>query len=40
MALQAGILTNDHGFLGCGCATWTFETLRDELIHTDPDTGT
>jgi len=33
IALGAGILTEDHDFLGCGCATWTFETLRDELAH-------
>jgi predicted nucleic acid-binding protein len=37
IALNAGILTSDHDFLGCGCATWTFETLRDELLHIDPD---
>lgn len=36
IALDADILTNDHDFLGCGCATWTFETLRDELMHADP----
>jgi hypothetical protein len=35
IALGADILTNDHDFLGCGCATWTFETLRDELAHSD-----
>jgi predicted nucleic acid-binding protein len=35
IALGADILTNDHDFLGCGCATWTFETLRDELTHGD-----
>jgi predicted nucleic acid-binding protein len=35
IALGADILTNDHDFLGCGCATWTFETLRDELAHGD-----
>jgi len=33
IALGAGILTEDHDFLGCGCATWTFETLRDEMAH-------
>ncbi len=37
IALNAGILTNDHDFLGCGCATWTFETLRDELVHANTD---
>jgi hypothetical protein len=26
-----GILTNDKHFLGCGCVTWTMETLRAEL---------
>src|SRR3954464_12258045 len=31
LALQEGILTNDNDFLGCGCATWTVETLRSEL---------
>jgi predicted nucleic acid-binding protein len=35
IALDAGILTNDNDFLGCGCATWTFETLRDELVYGD-----
>jgi predicted nucleic acid-binding protein len=31
MALDAGILTGDNDFLGCGCPTWTVETLRREL---------
>jgi predicted nucleic acid-binding protein len=31
MALDAGILTGDNDFLGCGCPTWTVETLRGEL---------
>jgi predicted nucleic acid-binding protein len=31
IALNAGILTEDHDFLGCGCPTWTVETLRSEL---------
>ncbi len=31
MALDAGILTGDNDFLGCGCPTWTVETLRVEL---------
>lgn len=31
MVLDAGILTGDNDFLGCGCATWTVETLRREL---------
>jgi predicted nucleic acid-binding protein len=35
IALDADILTNDNDFLGCGCATWTFETLRHELAHND-----
>jgi predicted nucleic acid-binding protein len=31
LALGTGILTADHDFLGCGCPTWTVETLRYEL---------
>jgi len=31
LALEKGILTNDNDFLGCGCPTWTVETLRSEL---------
>ncbi len=31
LVLDAGILTGDHDFLGCGCPTWTVETLREEL---------
>lgn len=31
IALNAGILTEDHDFLGCECVTWTVETLRSEL---------
>ncbi len=31
MVLGAGILTGDHDFLGCGCPTWTVQTLRSEL---------
>jgi predicted nucleic acid-binding protein len=31
LALDAGILTGDQDFRGCGCPTWTVETLRDEL---------
>lgn len=31
LALQAGILTGDGDFLGCGCPTWTVDTLRQEL---------
>ncbi len=31
LLLDAAILTGDHDFLGCGCPTWTVETLRDEL---------
>jgi hypothetical protein len=31
LALDAGILTNDYDFFGCGCPTWTVETLRAEL---------
>jgi predicted nucleic acid-binding protein len=33
IALNAGILTNDCDFLGCGCPTWTVETLRAELAE-------
>jgi predicted nucleic acid-binding protein len=35
IALNAGILTEDHDFLGCGCPTWTVETLRSELEAAD-----
>jgi hypothetical protein len=31
MVLDAGILTGDTDFLGCGCPTWTVETLRAGL---------
>jgi predicted nucleic acid-binding protein len=31
ITLDAAILTGDNDFLGCGCPTWTFETLRREL---------
>ena len=31
LALDVGILTGDHDFLGCGCPTWTVETLLAEL---------
>lgn len=31
LVLDVGILTGDHDFLGCGCPTWTVETLRKEL---------
>ncbi len=31
MALNTGILTGDNDFLGCGCPTWTVETLQREL---------
>jgi predicted nucleic acid-binding protein len=33
ITLNAGILTNDRDFLGCGCPTWTFETLSLELAE-------
>ncbi len=33
LALDAGILTADYDFLGCGWATWSFETLRAELDY-------
>ncbi len=31
MTLDVSILTGDQDFLGCGCPTWTIETLREEL---------
>lgn len=31
MTMDAGILTRDGDFLGCGLPTWTVETLRLEL---------
>jgi predicted nucleic acid-binding protein len=31
IALDAAILTGDNDFLGCGCPTWTVETLSQEL---------
>ncbi len=31
LAFDVGILTGDQDFLGCGCPTWTVETLREEL---------
>lgn len=31
LVLDVGILTGNHDFLGCGCPTWTVETLQDEL---------
>jgi predicted nucleic acid-binding protein len=31
LVLDAGILTGDNDFLGCGCPTWTVDTLRHEL---------
>lgn len=31
IALNAAILTADNDFLGCGCPTWTVETLTSEL---------
>lgn len=31
LVLDAGILTGDGDFLGCGCPTWTVETLALEL---------
>lgn len=33
LALDAAILTGDHDFLGCGCPTWTVNTLRDHLSN-------
>jgi predicted nucleic acid-binding protein len=31
IVLDAAILTGDNDFLGCGCPTWTVDTLRHEL---------
>ena len=31
LTLDVSILTSDHDFLGCGCPTWTVDTLRTEL---------
>jgi predicted nucleic acid-binding protein len=31
LLLDAAILTGDNDFLGCGCPTWTIETLLREL---------
>jgi predicted nucleic acid-binding protein len=31
LLFDAGILTGDNDFLGCGCPTWTVETLLREL---------
>jgi predicted nucleic acid-binding protein len=31
ITMDSGILTGDNDFLGCGCPTWTVETLRHEL---------
>jgi predicted nucleic acid-binding protein len=31
IVLDAAILTGDRDFLGCGCPTWTVETLTQEL---------
>ena len=31
LALEVGIWTNDADFLGCGCPTWTTDTLLAEL---------
>ena len=34
LVLGAGIVTGDNDFLGCGCPTWTVDTLRHELEET------
>jgi predicted nucleic acid-binding protein len=31
LSVNAGVLTGDNDFLGCGCPTWTVDTLRAEL---------
>lgn len=33
LLLDAAILTGDHDFLGCGCPTWTVDTLLAELTE-------
>lgn len=33
LTLDAGILTGDNDFLGCGCPTWSVDTLREELAQ-------
>ena len=33
LSVNAGILTGDNDFLGCGCPTWTVGTLREELAQ-------
>lgn len=35
LVLDAAILTGDHDFLGCGCPTWTVETLLAELAESE-----
>jgi len=35
IVLDAPILTGDSDFLGCGCPTWTVETLKHELDSQD-----
>ncbi|MHB8296461.1 MAG: PIN domain-containing protein [Acidimicrobiales bacterium] len=37
LVLDAGILTGDNDFLGCGCSTWTVETLRAVLAEPWPE---
>jgi predicted nucleic acid-binding protein len=37
LALNVGILTGDNDFLGCGCPTWTVETLSRELAEASPE---
>jgi PIN domain len=37
LALNVGILTADNDFLGCGCPTWTVETLSRELAEAPPE---
>jgi predicted nucleic acid-binding protein len=36
LTLDTGILTGDYDFLGCGCPTWSVDTLREELAHLTP----
>ena len=33
IALDAGILTHDYDAFGCGCPTWTVDTLRAEFAN-------
>lgn len=38
LLLDAAILTGDNDFLGCGCPTWTVETLLREVERQETNT--